>query len=321
MKTKLPFWLLASVLLITAPPAGAQRTEKVYRIGYLSASAVNEAFRQGLRDLGYIEGKNLAIEFRQAEVNERYPELAAELARLRVDLIFTVGVLATRAAKEATTRVPIVMGNASTDPVRHGLVGSLARPGGNVTGLIDLLPNLAGKRLEILKETFPKLSRAAHLSVRGSPVGVEHRKETEAVARALGVRVQALDLRGPDDLESAFRAARDGGAEALIVVGVSFFIPHHQRIVDLQLKNRLPAMHTHGRWVPAGGLMSYTTDGTARYRRAAEYVDRVLKGTKPADLPIERPTKFVFEVNLKTAKQIGVTIPQSVLIRADKVIR
>jgi ABC-type uncharacterized transport system substrate-binding protein len=216
---------LYALLFALCAPATAQQTSKVYRLGYLSASAVNEAFRQGLRDLGYIEGKNLAIEFRQAEVNERSPELAAELVRLGVDLIFAVGIGATTAAKQATSTIPIVMGNASADPVRHGLVASLAQPGGNVTGLIDMMQDLAGKRLELLKETFPKLSRVAHLLVRGSPVGVAHLKETEAVARALGVRVQALEVPGPDDLESAFRAARDGGAEALIVAGVSFSYP------------------------------------------------------------------------------------------------
>ncbi len=309
--------------LLAAPlPAEAQQAGKVYRIGWLARSRVHEGFRQRLRELGYIEGQNLIIEWRSAKgKRDLYPELAAELVRLKVDLIFTVGPHATRAAKQATSTIPIVMGNASVDPVRHGLVASLARPGGNITGLFDLMPDLAGKRLELLKEAFPKVSRVGHLSVRGNLPGVAHLKETEAVARALGVRVLALEVRGPDDLENAFRAAVEGGADALIVVGVSFFIPHRQRIVDLEVKYRLPAMHTHRGWVPAGGLMSYRTNNLERYRRAATYVDRILKGTKPADLPVERVTKFVFEINLKTAKQIGVTSPPEILLRATKMIK
>ncbi len=309
--------------LLAGPlPAEAQETGKVYRIGYLSVSPVHRVLRQRLRELGYIEGQNLVIEWRSAKgKRDLYPELAAELVRLKVDLIFTVGPHATRAAKQATSTIPIVMGNASVDPVRHGLVASLARPGGNITGLFDLMPDLAGKRLELLKEAFPKVSRVGHLSILGNPPGVAHLKETEAVARALGVRVQALEVRGPDDLENAFRAAVEGGTEALIVVGVGFIISHRQRIIDFEIKSRLPAMHTHRGWVPAGGLMSYRTNNLERYRRAAMYVDRILKGTKPADLPVERPTKFVFEINLKTAKEIGVTIPQSILYRADKVIK
>ncbi|MFB3123564.1 MAG: ABC transporter substrate-binding protein, partial [Candidatus Binatia bacterium] len=236
-------------------------------------------------------------------------------------LILAVGISATRAARQATSTIPIVTGNSSADPVRHGLVTSLARPGGNITGIIDIMPDLAGKRLELLKETFPKLSRIGHLSVRDFTPGVAHLKETVAAGRALGVRIQALEVAGPDDLESSFRTAVEGGADALIVVGVNFFIPHRQRIVDLEVKYRLPAMHTHGRWVPAGGLISYTTDRATRHRRAAYFVDKVLKGTKPADLPVERATKFVLEINLKTAKQLGITIPPEVLYQATKVIK
>jgi putative ABC transport system substrate-binding protein len=215
------------------------------------------------------------------------------------------------------------MGNASDDPVRHRLVASLARPGGNVTGVIDMLPDLAGKRLELLKETFPRLSRVGHLVQRGSPDGPvqTHLEETEAAARSLGVQVQALQVPSADDLENAFQAATKGGAEALVVVGTGILIPQRQRIVNLELKNRLPAMHTHPQWVSDGGLMSYTTDQPARYRRAAEYVDSILKSVKPADLPVERPTKFIFEINLKTAKQIGLTIPPNVLARAQKVLQ
>lgn len=318
--------LFAIVVALTAcgAVAEAQQPGKVYRIGYLAPGPVDEAFRQGLRELGYIEGNNLTIEYRQAEIPKRFPDLAAELVRLKVDLILAVGIGAVRAARQATDTIPIVMGNASDDPVRHGLVASLARPGGNITGMIDMLPDLAGKRLELLKETFPKISRVGHFLQLGTTPGgpVEtHFKETEIAARALGIQVQSLEVAGPDGLEDAFRAAAKARAEALIVVGVSFFIPHRQRIVDLQLKNRLPAMHTHASWVPPGGLMAYTTDSAARFRRAAAFVDRVLKGVKPADLPVERPTKFELVINLKTANQIGLTMPPNVLARADRVIR
>ncbi len=309
--------------LLAGPlPAEAQKAGKVYRIGYLSVSPVNEAFGQGLRELGYVEGQNIVIERRFFKGKfDLIPELAADLVRLKVDCILTVGIAATRAAKQASSTIPIVMGNFSGDPVRDGVIASLAHPGGNITGVFDIMSDLAGKRLELLKETFPKLSRVAHLSAFASPAAAGHLKETEAAGRALGVRVQALEVPGPDDLGNAIRAAVEGGADALIVVGVSFFTPHRQRIVDLEVTYRLPAMHTHGRWVPAGGLMSYTTDGAVRYRRAATYVDRILKGTKPADLPVERSTKFLFEINLKTAKQLGITIPPNILYRATKVIK
>jgi putative tryptophan/tyrosine transport system substrate-binding protein len=306
-----------------ADVAGAQHPGKVYRIGYLTAGFVEESFRQRLRELGYTEGKNLLIEYRFAKRSDQYPDLANDVVRLRVDLILAVGVSATRAAKNASGAIPIVMGNASDDPVRQGLVASLAQPGGNVTGVIDMLPDLAGKRLELLKDAFPRLSRVAHLVQRGSPDGPvqTHLRETEAAARSLGVQVQALQVPSADDLENAFQAATKGGAEALVVVGTGILIPQRQRIVNLELKNRLPTMHTHPKWVSDGGFMSYTTDEAARYRRAAEYVDRILKGVKPADLPVERPTKFIFEINLKTAKQIGLTIPQKVLAKADRVIK
>ncbi len=312
---------LALGLLAGQVPAQAQKAGKVYRIGTLSSSPVNRAFGQRLRELGYVEGKNLTFEYRQTKRNEQYLGFAEELVRLKVDLILAVGIAATRAAKQATSTIPIVMGNFSGDPVRDGVIASLARPGGNITGVFDIMSDLAGKRLELLKETFPKLSRVAHLSTRGSRPGAAHFKEIEAAGRALGVGLQPLEVPGPDDLESAFRAAVEGGADALIIVGTGFFIPHRQRIVDLEVKYRLPAMHTHGRWVPAGGLMSYTTDSRVRYRRAATYVDRVLKGTKPADLPVERSTKFVFEINLKAAKQLGITIPPNILYQATKVIK
>lgn len=315
---KIFIWATAA-LFLSFTATHAQPSARSYRIGYLSSSPVEETFRQRLRELGYIEGKNLIIEYRRGP--ERLSELATELVRLGLDCILVVGIGGIRAVRNATDTVPIVMGNSSDDPVQHGLVASLARPGGNITGLIDMLPDLAGKRLEVLKETFPRISRIAHLSPRGASPGVAHLKEVETAARAHGIRIQALEVPSPDGLESSFRTAVEERAEALVVVGVNFFIPHRNRIVDLQLKLRLPAMYTHSAWVPAGGLMSYTTDQAERYRRAAEYVDRILKGTKPADLPIERPTKFEFIVNLKTAKQIGITIPPRVLARADKIIR
>ena len=311
-------WSLFFILLASGPVAAQQR-DRVYRIGYLAPGAIDEDFLAGLHDQGYVIGKNLLIEYRQGP--ERLPEHASELVRLNLDCILAVGIGSIRAAKSATTRIPIVMGNASDDPVQHGLVASLAHPGGNITGLIDMLPDLAGKRIEILKETFPKLSRVTHLSARGSSPGLTHLKEMEATARSLGIRVDGLEVPGPDALENAYRAAMEASADAVIPVGVNFFIPYRKRIIDLQLKYRLPAMHTHASWVPIGGLMSYTTDQAERYRRAAIFVDRILKGAKPGDLPVERPTKFEFVINLKTAKQIGVTIPPNVLARADRLIR
>ncbi|MFQ5853612.1 MAG: ABC transporter substrate-binding protein [Candidatus Binatia bacterium] len=322
MSKRIFCFALCAMLFALSLPAEAQQRNKVYRIGYLAPRSVSKNFRKGLRELGYIEGQNLVIEGRFSKGKiELYPELAAELVRLRVELILAVGTGATRAAKQATSTIPIVMGNASADPVRLGLVASLARPGGNIAGVIDIMSDLAGKRLELLKESFPKLSQVAHLWARGAASGAAHLKGTEAAGRALGVRIQALEVPGPDDLESAFRAAVEGGADALIVVGTSFFSPHLQRIVNLEVKNRLPAMHTHARWVPAGGLMSHRTNNLERYRRAATYVDRILKGTKPANLPVERMTKFVFEINLKTAKQLGITIPPNVLYQATEVIK
>ena len=320
MTRMIAFLVTAFVILTLTIPVTAQQTGKVWRIGYLAPRTIFPAFREEMRALGYIEGKNFTFEYRLAKRSNQYLRLAKELVRLKVDLILAVGIAATRAAKQATSTIPIVMGNSSTDPVRGGLIDSLARPGGNITGVIDLLPDLAGKRLEILKEIFPKLSRVAHLSAASSPSGRAHLKATEAAASALGVRVRALGVRGPDDLERAFRIAAEGGAEALIVVGVNFFIPHRQRIVKLEAKYGLPTIHTHGRWVPLGGLISYRTNSQIRHRRAAWYVDRIFRGAKPAELPVEQPTKYVLEVNLKTAKALGITIPRSILLRATEMI-
>ena len=322
MKKIVVVFALALAVLASSHPAAAQQAEKVWRIGYLTpAPYIWPTFREGLRELGYVEGKNLAIEFRQRKRPKSYLALAKELVRLKVDIFLTVGFSATRAAKQATNTIPIVMGNSSADPVQLGLIDSLSRPGGNITGVIDILPDLAGKRVEVLKEIFPTLSRIAHLRTK-LPKGTAsaHLKATEAAARVLGVRVQGLMVKDPDDLERAFRVVKEGGAEALIVVGTSFFIPHRQRIVNLEAKYRLPTMHTHTRWVALGGLVSYTTDVNVRYRSAAQYVDKIFKGTKPADLPVEQPTTFNLEINLKTAKALGITIPPSILLQATKVI-
>jgi putative tryptophan/tyrosine transport system substrate-binding protein len=318
--------LIAVVLLAFGVTAEAQQPEKVYRIGYLSPrvgiESQDEAFREALRELGYVEGQKIRIEWRFAKGKTAlFPDFAAELVRLKVDCIVALGVGATRAAKDATKSIPIVMGNASDDPVRRGLIASLASPGGNITGFTDMAPDLAGKRLEILKEAFPKVSRVGHLWERGSSPGATHFKEVEAAGRALRVRVQALEVPGPNDLLGAFQSARVAGADSLIVVGFGFLNSHRERIVNLATKHRLPAMYTTTPYVVVGGLMSYAPDGSDRMRRAAVYVDKILKGTKPTDLPVQQPMKFEFVVNLKTVTQIGLTISPNVLARADRVIK
>ena len=275
---------------------------------------------QGLRDLGYVEGKNIAIEYRYTEGElDRLPDLAAELVRLNVDVIVTSAISSVQAAKKATATIPIVFASVG-EAVDSGLVSSLARPGGNATGLTFLAPELDGKRLELLKEAFPKVTRVAFLlrvpAVRGDPL-----KEAEAVAKTLGLRLQSVGVKGPDDFESAFKAAKSGGAEALLVISNPLSNTHRARIVDLAAKNRLPGIYPSPDFVEAGGLMSYAPDFLYNWRRAATYVDKILKGTKPADLPVEQPKKFEFVINLKAAKQIGVTIPPNVLARADRVIK
>jgi len=308
------------VCLVVVPPvASAQQAGKVYRIGWLSASAINAAFRQAIREFGYVEGKNLVFEYRQARRPEDYSRLARELVAFKPDLLITVGVSATRAAKEATSNIPIVMGNSSADPVLQGFVDSLSRPGGNVTGVFDLLPDLAGKRVEILKEVFPKLARIAHISYDG-PVGKAHLKRVQDAARQRDIKVDAQIVKNPDDLESAFRDSAAQGNDAAIVVGVSFFIPNRLRIIDLAARYRLPVIYTHRDWVSNGGFIAYTTDSQARYRRAAWYVDQIFKGATPAELPVEQPRIFLLEINLRTAKALGITVPSSLLLRADQVI-
>ena len=327
MTKSILFWLLGTVLLITAP-AQAQQPAKVSRIGFLSGSppssikASTEAFRQGLRDLGYVEGKNIVIEWRSAEgKGDRLPALAADLVRLKVDLIVTAGPLVTRAAKEATSTIPIVMAQ-DPDPVGNGFVASLARPGGNITGLSRLAPELSGKQLELLKEIVPKLSRVAVIGTSTRPGNAQTLREVELAAGAFGVQLQYLDILSPKDIETAFQAAvRERADGALWFVTGSIGNPHRKKIADLAVSSRLPVIYFLRDHVEAGGLMSYGVNEVDLYRRAATYVDKILKGTKPADLPIEQPTKFEFVINLKAAKQIGLTIPPNVLVRADKVIR
>jgi putative ABC transport system substrate-binding protein len=276
-----------------------------------------------MHELGYVEGKNLNIDWRLASGKQAlFPELAAELVRLNVDAIVCQGVGATGAAKRATTTIPIVMSNADDDPVRLGLVASLARPGGNVTGFISISSEIAGKRLELLKETVPKALRFGILSrpISQGTAAASHVRETEVAARALGIKLEALEARGREDLEIAFQMARKI-ADAVIVVTVGGMINDRDRVLDLAVKTRLPVMYTNPEAVLNGGLMSYAADLPALARGAATYVDRIFKGTKPADLPVQQPSKFEFIINLKAAKQIGLTIPQSVLYRADKVIK
>ena len=310
------FALCASVL--------AQQTRKVYRVGYLvpgasvDASPAIEAFRRGLQALGYVEGQNIVVELRFSKGDAgQFPEFAAELVRLKVDCIVTLGLPAIRSAKQATSTIPIVM-NVADDPVQMGLIASLARPGGNITGFTNIGSELTGKRLELLKEAFPKVNRIGLLW--GGESGAAHFREIEAPARALRVKVQPLEMKGPGDLENAFRAARKD-TDALIVVAASWLISYGARILDLAVKTRIPAIYTSSPFVLEGGLMSYGADVLDQYRRVAVYVDKLLKGTKPNDLPVEQPKKFEFIINLKAAKQIGLTIPPNVLMRADRVIR
>ena len=327
MSGKSGLWLLATLLLTTAPLAEAQQPTKVPRIGYLQAppaSAVatrTDAFRQGLRELGYVEGKNIIIEWRFADGKlDRVPGLVAELVRLKVDVIVTGGSFATGAAKEATSTIPVVM-TQDSDPVGNGYVGSLARPGGNITGLSTLAPELSGKQLELLKETVPKLSRVAVIGSSNRSGNAQSLKETEHAAGALGVKLQYLDILSPNDIGAAFRAASKQKADAVLVLTGPVVTSQRREIINLASKNRLPAIYDRAEFVEEGGLMTYSVSSADLFRRAATYVDKILKGRKPADLPVEQPTKFELIINLKAAKQIGLTIPPSVLARADKVIR
>ena len=321
------FSLLTAVFLTAALPSLAQQAGKIPRIGYLTGATPDgqaariEAFRQGLRELGYVEGKNIVIEYRYAEGKlDRLPALAAELVRLKVDVIVTGGGVITRATKEATVTIPIVMTNDS-DPVADGFVASLARPGGNITGLSTLAPELGGKRLELLKESVPKISRVVVLGASTEPSNAQSLEVMEFAAGALKVKLQYLDVLSPKDIETVFRAASKGRADAALVQPSSIFNSHRTQVVELAVKSRLPAIYNHSQYVVDGGLMTYGASINDLDRRAATYVDKILKGRTPQDLPVEQPIKFEFIVNLKAAKQIGLTIPPNVLVRADRVIR
>jgi len=330
MKKKILLSAVATLILGSVHVADAQQPKKVSRIGFLAAtdpvreSARSEAIRLALRERGYIEGQNIAIEHRYGEGKvDRAPELAAELVRLKVDIIVVSGGLGQiQAAKNATKTIPIVMAGQGLDPVKAGLVESLARPGGNVTGLTLLSGELGGKRLELLKEAVPKLARVAVLYDPAIPASVLQVKEVlPAAARALKLTIQPLEVRAADDFERVFAALSKERPNGLYVTGGPLMLANGKRIADFALKSRLPSMYARREFVDAGGLMSYGADLVDSYQRVAIYVDKILKGAKPSDLPVEQPTKFELVINLKTAKQIGITIPQSVLYRADKVIK
>jgi putative ABC transport system substrate-binding protein len=322
--------VIVFVLVMTGAVAQAQQPKKIPRIGYLSntdaanESARAEGIRLALRERGYIEGENIATEYRYADGKaDRYPELATELVRLKVDIIVVSGGTVTvRAAKNATTTIPIVMTGGGADPVEAGLIQSLARPGGNVTGLTTLNQELGGKRLELLKEAVPKVARVAVLYDPATPSNVLELKDVLPVAaRALGLTLQPWEVRDADSFEKVFTALNKQRSDGLYVSRSPLMNINRNRIVGLALKSRLPATYSRRVDVEAGGLMYYGADEAESYRRVAYYADRILKGAKPGDLPVEQPTKFELVINLKTAKQIGITIPQPLLYRADKVIK
>jgi len=327
MTKKILVWLLVIFFVANVSVAQAQQPAKIPPIGFLGATSLSatsariEAFRHGLRELAYVEGKNIFIEYRWAEGKiERLPELAAELVRLKVDVIVTSSAAPTRAAKEATTTIPIVMAN-DNDPVGSGHVASLARPGGNVTGVSTLAPEISGKQLELLKEMVPKLSRVAVLGTSTNSGYAQLLREVELAAGAFKVKLQYLDVLNAKDIETAFRAASKERAGAVLVLASPVNFAQRTQIAELAVKNRLPAIYAQTEYTEAGGLMYYGANTPDLFRRAATYVDKILKGRTPADLPVEQPMKFEFIINLKAAKQTGLTIPPNVLVRADKVIR
>jgi len=327
MTKKSLVWLLVIFFVANVSVAEAQQPTRIPRIGYLILGPLfpisdrTEAFRQGLRALGYVEGKNIVIEWRSAERKlDRLPTLAAELVRLKVNIIVSAGPAPTRALKEATTTIPIVMAQ-DPDPVSNGFVASLARPGGNITGLATLSPELSGKRLELLKEIVPKLSRVAVFGTSTYAGNAQALRETELAAGAFKVKPQYLDVLDPKDIETAFRAAGKARADALLALASPILLSQRVQIAELAVKSRLPAIYPWTEFVEDGGLVSYAANSTDLYRRSAVYVDKILKGRTPADLPVEQPMKFQFIINLKAAKQIGLTIPPNVLVRADKVIK
>jgi putative ABC transport system substrate-binding protein len=321
------FWLVTILLLASGDPAVAQQATKIPQIGYLEGGPLSrhtarmEAFRQGLRELGYEEGKNIFIEWRFGDgKRDRLSALATELVGLKVAVIVTGGTGPTRAAKNATSTIPIVMAQ-DNDPVGSGVVASLARPGGNITGLSNFAPQLGSKRLEILRDVVPKLSRIAVL---GSSTGSSYAlvmRELELAANVLGLKLQYLDILEPKDVETAFRAAAKERADGVTTFASAMVVSQRAQIVELAAKNGLPGIYHNSQFAEAGGLMFYGANVLDLDRRAAIYVDKILKGAKPADLPVEQPTKFEFIINLKAAKQIGLTIPPNVLARADRVIK
>jgi putative tryptophan/tyrosine transport system substrate-binding protein len=325
-KTIIVVWLVALAL---APfrLAEAQQAKKVHRIGYLTSNTSSaelprfDAFRQALRELGHVEGQNITIEYRYAEGRfDRLPGFAAELVGLKVDVLVGVTTNAVVAAKNATRTIPIVFFGGG-DPAVAGLVDSLARPGGNITGFTSIGAVLAGKRLELLKETVPNLSRVAVLWDPQDPSAAQQWKESQLPARELGLQLHSMEIGSADDFESAFKEAIKARSAGLAVTSGALSLSNQKRVAELATKNRLPAIYSRKDFVTSGGLMSYGDDRTEPYRRAAIFVDKILKGTKPADIPVEQPTKFELTINLKAAKQIGLTIPPNVLARADKVIK
>jgi len=321
------FSVVVFVLVVAGAVVDGQQPTKVPRVGFLGGGSASanagrmEAFRQGLRGLGYVEGKNIVIDQRWAEAKlDRLPALTAELLRLKVDIIVTAGAPATRTAKNATLTIPIVITN-DNDPVANGFVASLARPGGNITGLSNLSPELSGKRLELMKEIVARLSRVAVFGTSTVPGNGQNLRETELAADAFKVQLQYLDVLDPKNIETAFQAAGKGRADALLVLSGPIFTSHRTQIVELAARSRLPAMYFRQEFVEDGGLMTYGASLNDLVRRAATYVDKILKGAKPADLPVQQPTKFELIINLKAAKQIGLTIPPNVLARSDRVIK
>jgi putative ABC transport system substrate-binding protein len=325
MNKKIAVSVLATFILASFHIAEAQQPKKVYRIGFLSTDPLPaqswNALLDGLRERGYIEGRNIVFERRFSEGKaERFPEFAAEMVRLKVDIIIVTTTPAAFAAKNATQTIPIVIPTA-IDPVGAGLVASLARPGGNITGLSALAPELSGKRLELLKEVVPEMTRVAVLWNPANPANASVWKETQAAARGLGLLLQSQEVRSPQDLERTFALTAQARPDALLVLSDSLINMHRQQIAEFVTQKRLPSVFASTEAVMAGGLMSYGPSLPDRYRRTAYYVDRILKGAKPADLPVEQPMKFELVINLKAAKQIGLTIPPNVLARADKVIK
>ena len=328
MTTRRAFIGTLAVFLLAAPLAAeAQAPAKVPRIGFLSVRSLAdnthllEAFRQGLRELGYVEGQNVAIEYRYAEERpERLPALAAELVRLKVDVIVTGGAPAPEAAKQATSTIPIVFAVAG-DPVAVGLVASLARPGGNITGLANMAPEVVGKQLELLKEVVPRVSRVSVLQNPGNRGSAVVLREAEGAARTLGLQLHTVRARTPVEIDAAFAAMRSQHTGGVLVLRDGLFLAQRTQIAALAAKNRLPAVYGFREQAEAGGLMAYGASVPLMYRRAATYVDKILKGAKPADIPVEQPTKFELVINLKTAKALGLTIPPSLLQRADELIQ